>query len=138
MIKKPLTSKRSIAVLIPTMLFAMILLVGASVQAPVKAESSAYSPSKVLAATYSWKQDHCESCDYLAQQIKFFMNEAVYPSYQSAERNVAANIATNYLKLYELNECHKYHRDTSLGIVNMALELRDLASGRRTGGKTLQ
>ena len=133
--------KKSPILLIPAMIFALILLVGASPQTPVKAKSSAYSASKVLAVTYSWKQDHCESCDYLAEQIKRWMRYAKENWYVESAVT-AANMAANYLKLYELNKCHEFYRNTSIGPFHLALELKALeekASGK-TGktGKVLE
>lgn len=128
--------KKSSAPLIPAIIFALILLVGASVQVPAKAESSAYSASKVLTTTYSWKRDHCESCDYLAKRIKFWMNESnrlnKLMMHGSSWRHkiMAANASANYLKLYELNGCHEYYRNTSIGPFHLALELKALEKGR--------
>jgi len=51
-------------------------------------------------------------------------------------------MTANYLKLYELNGCHEYYRNTSIGPFHIALELKALeekASGK-TGktGKVLE
>lgn len=122
MIKKLLTP------LIPKMTFALILLVGASLillvgaslQPPAKAELSAYTPCHkiiAIALKYPWERDHCESCIYLGRQIKLWMTRAKN-DWQ------AANMAANYLKLYELNECHEYYRNTSIGPFHLALDLK--------------
>jgi len=82
-----------------------------------------YTPNQVIIPKYSWKRDHCESCSYLAKQIKHWMDEA-RQFYNWQIRNIAANMAANYLKLYELNECHGYYRNTSIGPFHLALELK--------------
>ena len=123
--------KKSSAPLILVAIFVLILLAGASVQVPVKAEPSTYSPSKVLTVTYSWERDHCESCDYLAEQIKSWMILATgYGVHDTKAGILSSNIATNYLKLYEINGCHEYYRNTSIGPFHMALELKALEEKR--------
>ena len=98
-----------------------------SMLAATPASTQIYSQKQLT--TYSWRQDHYESCDYLTERIKFWMNASVQHHGWPA-RNLAANTAANYLKLYELNGCHEYYRNTSIGPFHLALELKALEKAR--------
>lgn len=88
---------------------------------------ASWSPNKVLTNRYSWKRDHCESCEYLAGRIKDWMVAAARAgTHDTKKSTLASSMATNYLKLYELNKCHEYYRNLSIGPFHIALELKAL------------
>jgi len=94
-----------------------------------RAKEVGYTPNEVIIPKYSWKRDHYESCIYLAEQAKIWMATSARAMVHDTKLSiVASSMATNYLKLYELNECHGYYRNTSIGPFHLALELKALES----------
>lgn len=129
--------KYSIAVVIVIAFLISVGYIGGKAMLTLTGASDTYLPNKIIIPKYSWQRDHCKSCNYLASKIEYWMrdiqiNYTVYnrSAQQSTRAITASSMAANYLKLYELNECHKYYRNTAIGPFHIALELKALEEER--------